>query len=180
MAPSIDRPVAPDPYDLLPPVPAFEVRSDDLRQGEPVPDVHTNTPAGRNVSPHLAWSGFPAGTASFAVSCFDPDAPGPAGWWHWTLLDLPATTTELAQGAGTADGSALPPGAIQLRGDDNEPAFVGPAPPPGDQVHRYFFVVHALDVPTLGLPPTAMPGAANTALVFHTLARAVLVATYRR
>ena len=59
-------------------------------------------------------------------------------------------------------------------------AYVGAAPPPGDQVHRYFFVVHALDTDSLGLGPDAMPGAANTAVVFHTLARAVLVGTYQR
>ena len=57
---------------------------------------------------------------------------------------------------------------------------MGAAPPPGDQVHRYFFVVHALDVPSLGLGPDTMPGAANTAVLFHTLARAVLVGTYQR
>ncbi|WP_029287574.1 YbhB/YbcL family Raf kinase inhibitor-like protein [Cellulomonas sp. HZM] len=171
---SLDRPVAPDPYDLLPPVPSFELRSDDVRDGERLPDVHTNTDAGSNVSPHLAWSGFPDGTRSFAVTAFDPNAPGPSGWWHWTLLDVPADVTELAQGAEP------PAGAFALRGDDGEARYVGAAPPPGDMVHRYFFVVHALDVPSSGLPHEAMPGAANTALLFHTLARAVLVGTYQR
>lgn len=88
-----DPPVAPDPgYSLLPAVPSFDLRSDDLAHEDRLPDAHTNTPAGGNVSPHLAWSGFPPQTRSFAW-CFDPDAPGPAGWWHWTLLDVPATTT---------------------------------------------------------------------------------------
>ncbi len=177
---SLTRPVAPDPYSLLPAVAGFALRSDDFQPGERLPDVHTNTPLGANVSPHLAWTGFPEHTQSFLVSCFDPDAPGPAGWWHWTLVDVPASTTSLRRGAGTADGSALPDGAFQLRGDDGLAQFVGSAPPPGDQVHRYFFVVHALDTASLGLTPDTMPGAANTAVVFHTLARAVLVATYQR
>jgi Raf kinase inhibitor-like YbhB/YbcL family protein len=179
MTASLTRPVAPDPYSLLPAVPAFELRSDDVRQGERVPDVHTNTAAGGNVSPHLAWSGFPPETQSFLVTCYDPDAPGPAGWWHWTLVDVPATTTELAQGVGTQDGAQLPAGAFQLRGDDGVAAYRGAAPPPGDQVHRYFFVVHALDVPSLGLDADTLPGKASTAAVFHTLARAVLVGTYQ-
>jgi Raf kinase inhibitor-like YbhB/YbcL family protein len=179
MTASLTRPVAPDPYSLLPAVPAFELRSDDVRQGERVPDAHTNTSAGRNVSPHLAWSGFPAETQSFLVTCFDPDAPGPAGWWHWTLVDVPASTTELARGVGTEDGTDLPHGAFQLRGDDGVAAYQGAAPPPGDQVHRYFFVVHALDVPSLGLDRDTLPGKASTAAVFHTLARAVLVGTYQ-
>jgi Raf kinase inhibitor-like YbhB/YbcL family protein len=180
VTPSLTRPVAPDPYALLPQVPSFVVRSDDLTEGAPWPDVHTNTPAGDNVSPHMAWSGFPATTRSFAVSCFDPDAPGVAGWWHWTVLDIPAETTSLPRDAGRPDSRTLPRGAFQLLGDDGLPAFRGAAPPPGDQVHRYYLVVHALDVETTGLGPDTLPGKASCALVFHTIARAVLVVTYQR
>lgn len=180
MALSLDRPAAPDPYALLPRVPAFTLRSDDVTDGAPLPDSATNTPRGDNVSPHLSWSGFPAQTASFAVSCFDPDAPGVAGWWHWTVLGLPPEVTSLDPGAGRPDGHALPAGAIQLRGDDGVAGYVGAAPPPGDQVHHYYFVVHALDTTDLGLAPDTPPGAASCALVFHTIARAVLVGTYQR
>ncbi|MBB2922138.1 YbhB/YbcL family Raf kinase inhibitor-like protein [Cellulomonas cellasea] len=179
MTVSLTRPVAPDPYALLPPVPSFELRSDDLVHGEPLPDEHAAPPHG-NVSPHLAWSRFPEATRSFVVSVFDPDAPGPAGWWHWTVVDLPASTTSLARGAGAAGAGLLPPPAFALRGDDGVPGYVGAAPPPGDQVHRYFHVVHALDVESLGVGPDAMPGAVGAMVVFHTLARAVLVATCRR
>jgi Raf kinase inhibitor-like YbhB/YbcL family protein len=178
MSPSIDRPVKPDPYALQPPVPAFTLTSDDLVDGERLADAHTNTDAGDNVSPQLSWSGFPPQTASFLVSCYDPDAPGVAGWWHWTLVDVPATTTSLPRGAG--DGSAIPPGSFHLRGDDGEARYVGAAPPPGDQVHRYFFVVHALDVASLGLSPSTSPNQAACVVDFHTLGRAVLVGTYQR
>lgn len=178
MAVNLTRPVAPDPYSLLPSAPAFTLTSEDFGPGERLPDVHTNistdTGAAGNVSPQLSWEGFPDATQSFLISCFDPDAPGPAGWWHWTVVDVPATTTSLAAGAD------LPAGAFALRGDDGEARYVGAAPPPGDQLHRYFFVVHALDVPSLGFGPDMMPGAANTAVLFHTLARAVLVGTYQR
>lgn len=177
---SIARPVAPDPYALLPAVPAFEVTSTDWTHGERVPDVHTNTDVGSNVSPQVSWSGFPERTAGFAVSVFDPDAPGVAGWFHWTVLDLGGDVTSLASGAGSPDGAGLPAGAVQLRNDDGEVGYIGCAPPPGDQVHRYFLVVHALDTAHLGLPPSAPPGAASCALVFHTLARGVLVGTYAR
>jgi hypothetical protein len=176
----LDRPQAPDPYSLLPAVPAFAVRSDTFADGQPLPDETTNTPRGRNLSPHLAWSGFPAQTLSFAVTCFDPDAPGPSGWWHWTLLDLPPSITELPAGAGTPGSVVLPSTVLALQGDDGLAGYVGAAPPPGDQVHRYFYAVHALDVPALGLEPDTTAGAANSALVTHTLARAVIVGTYRR
>ena len=177
---SLDRPQAPDPYALLPQVAAFELRSDTFAAGQRVPDETTNTPAGRSLSPHLAWSGFPGQTASFAVTCFDPDAPGPSGWWHWTLLDLPPTITELAAGAGSLGSDLLPPTVVTLRGDDGIPAYVGAAPPAGDTEHRYFYAVHALDVPSMGLDTDVMPGAANMVLTLHTIARAVLVGTYRR
>lgn len=176
---SLDRPQAPDPYALLPVVPAFEIRSGTFTDGDRLPDETTNTPRGRNLSPHLVWSGFPEQTRSFAVTCFDPDAPGPSGWWHWTVVDMPVSVTELAAGAGAA-GQPLPGPALSLAGDDGIPGYVGAAPPPGDQVHRYFFVVHALDVPALGLEPDTSSGAANSALVSHTIARAVLVGTYSR
>jgi len=171
---SLRRPQAPDPYELLPHVPSFTLRSDDFEHGDRLPDEHTNTDKGANVSPHLAWSGFPAETQSFLVSCFDPDAPGPSGWWHWTLLDLPADLTELAR------GTAAPTGTFALRGDDGRAEYVGAAPPPRDAEHRYYFAVHALDVASMGLSKDAMPGAANTAAVFHTIARAVLIGTYQQ
>ncbi|MBT0995272.1 YbhB/YbcL family Raf kinase inhibitor-like protein [Cellulomonas sp. DKR-3] len=177
---SLTRPVAPDPYSLLPAVPSFEVTSTDWTHGEPVPVVHTNTEAGRNVSPQVSWSGFPPETAGFAVSVFDPDAPGVAGWFHWTVLGLGADVTSLTTGAGAPDGSGLPAGASQLRNDDGETGYIGCAPPPGDQVHRYFLVVHALDTADLGLTPASPPGATSAALVFHTLARGILVGTFQR
>jgi Raf kinase inhibitor-like YbhB/YbcL family protein len=175
---SLTRPVAPHPYDLLPPVPSFTVISEDIADDVRVPDEHTNTDRGENVSPQLSWSGFPEQTQSFWVTCFDPDAPGPAGWWHWTLVDLSKETTSLARGAGSPGGS-LPAGAFMLRGDDGEAVYKGAAPPPRDQMHRYFFAVHALDTASLGLSKDAMPGAANTAIVFHTIARALIVPTYQ-
>lgn len=172
---SLERPVTPDPYPLLPAVPAFTVTSTDITDGAPLDDAQVAEFG--NTSPQLSWSGAPEGTQSYVVTCFDPDAPTPSGFWHWMLVDLPASVTSLERGAAAA---ALPEGAFHLRNDAGQPGFMGAAPPAGDQVHRYFFVVHALDVPALGLEPDTSPGAANSALVFHTIARAVLVGTYSR
>src|ERR1700712_1237156 len=110
---SPDRPSPPAPSELLPAVGSFTVRSPDVQDGQPIDDAYAGGHGNR--SPQLSWSGFPEGTQSFAVTCYDPDAPTPSGFWHWAVAGIPATTIALPQGAG--DGSSLPAGAIQLRND---------------------------------------------------------------
>ena len=170
------RPVAPGPYDLLPPVPAFRLASSDIADGRPLPEACTA--AGGDTSPQLAWAGFPETTRSFMVTCFDPDAPAP-GFWHWMVLNLPASTTALPRGAGSADGSDLPDGAVQTRNDAGTIGYTGAAPPRGDRPHRYYFAVHALDVEHPG-DASADPASAASLALPHTVARAVITPTYQR
>ena len=172
---SLDRPVHPDPYDLLPPVPSFAVTSSDMTDGQPLDDMFTHpSVGGKNVSPELAWSGFPAETRGFVVTCFDPDAPTGSGFWHWLVVNLPATVTELERGV-----DPLPGGAFCVRNDYGERNYGGSAPPPGDRVHRYVFAVHALDVDKLEVGPDASPAYVGFNLAFHTLARATIRPTYQ-
>ena len=174
---NLDRPVAPDPYSLLPTVPNLTVSSTSFHHDDRLPDEHASGgPSGGNLSPHLSWSGAPEGTKGYAVTCFDPDAPTPSGFWHWLLVGIPAGVTSLDAGASTADRA--PKGAFHVVNDTGHKRYDGAAPPAGDHTHRYLFAVHALDTDDLGLDDTASAAATSFTMLFHTLARGVTTATY--
>lgn len=172
-----------DPYAALPQVASFDLASSDVADGERLPLAQVSgimDAGGEDVSPQLTWSGFPEGTKSFAVTVFDPDAPTASGFWHWAVYNVPATTTSLPSGAGDEAGSGLPEGAIQLKGDGGVARYIGAAPPEGHHRHRYFVVVHAVDVDELILPREATPAVLGFNLFFHTVGRARLVPWYQR
>ena len=135
---------------------------------------------GDNVSPALRWQGAPAGTKSFAVTVYDPDAPTGSGWWHWVVFNLPASTTSLPLGAGDKAGSKLPAGAVQGRTDFGAPGWGGPCPPVGDTPHRYHFTLHALKVEKLELPPGATAALAGYMINANSIGKARLTGLYGR
>ena len=173
---SLERPVSPDPYELLPATASFTVTSTDVADGQPLKDDQVY--AKGNTSPQLSWHGAPEGTKSFVVTCFDPDAPIVSGFWHWVAVDIPADVTSLDTGAGASDAS-LPSGAFHVRNDFGAREFGGAAPPEGDQVHRYFFVVHAVGEEKLGVDGDASPAVVGFNLAFKTLGRAIITGTYQ-
>src|SRR6266571_4858543 len=91
---------------------------------------------GKNVSPSLAWRNAPAGTKSFAITVYDPDAPTGSGWWHWIVFDIPADVTSLPAGVGNPASGQTPKGAVQSKNDFGKPGYGGPCPPQGDKPHR--------------------------------------------
>ena len=170
-----------DPYADLPEVPSFEVQSADVRDGEKLPQPQVSGimgAGGEDISPQLSWSGFPEGTKSFVVTVYDPDAPTASGFWHWAVVDIPASVTELPTGAGDDSGEALPDGAFQLKGDAGVRRYAGAAPPPGHGRHHYHIAVHAVDVESLGIDGDATPAYLGFNLFSHTLARGVIVPWY--
>lgn len=96
----------------------FTLTSTDLRPNQPVPLAlvfDQNDCKGGNRSPHLSWHGAPAATQSFAVTIFDPDAPG-HGWWHWAVAGIPASVSQLPSNA-SASGALRKMGAVEARND---------------------------------------------------------------
>jgi Raf kinase inhibitor-like YbhB/YbcL family protein len=161
----------------------FLLSSSDIEADSVISNTHVFNQwgcIGANISPALSWTGAPAETRGYAVTCFDPDAPSGSGWWHWMVYDIPAATGALQTGAGNEDSSSLPPGAKQGMTDYGVKRWGGPCPPPGDEPHRYVFTVFALGVPTLDVPENATSAALGFEIRAHALAEASFTAFYGR
>ena len=161
----------------------FTLTSTDIANGKMMPKAQEYSGFGcngGNVSPELKWSNAPAGTKSFAVTTYDPDAPTGSGWWHWVIFNIPATVHELKRGAGDPASGLAPAGATQSRTDYGSVGFGGACPPKGDKAHRYQFTVYALDVAHLDIKPDASAALVGFNLHAHTLGKARLQALYKR
>ena len=177
------------------------------------PATHVRLSANRN--PDFAWSDAPAGTQSFALICHDPDVPSrgddvnkegrvvPSSlprvdFFHWLLIDIPASTRSIARGAhsdgvvargkpgphapregrhGINDYTAWFTGDQDMGGDYY--GYDGPCPPWNDEIpHRYVFTVYALDVPKLAVPDRFTGADVRTAMDGHILAQASVTGRY--
>ncbi len=162
---------------------AFDLTSPDpeVKNGKPMTKAQEYKGFGcngDNLSPALEWKNPPAGTRSFAVTVYDPDAPTGSGWWHWIVYDIPATATGLPGGAGLKE--ALPAGVKQGRNDYGERAFGGACPPAGDRPHHYIFTVYALKVDKLKVPDDASAALIGYNILGNRLGLAKLTTTYSR
>ena len=153
----------------------LKVESSSFGNNQTIPKKHLFNGwgvGGDNVSPHVKWSGAPAGTKSFVLTIWDPDAPTTVGYSHWLVFNIPANVTELTEGA-------VPPGAVEGYTDFGMSAYGGPAPPPGHGTHHYHIRVYALDEQ---LPLDK--GTTFATLMFmmrgHVLAEGEIVGTYGR
>lgn len=161
-----------DPNWKLPNVPTFTLASPDFTDGKELPNwVRGAAAGGEDRSPELRWEGAPAETQSFVLTVFDPDAPSGSGFWHWTLINIPATTTSLPRGAGT-DDTLLPVGAARRRNEYGSNVFIGAAPPVGTGPHRYVYTLSALDVPALEVTADVTPAIIGLRLRAHIIGRA--------
>ncbi|MFD2943422.1 YbhB/YbcL family Raf kinase inhibitor-like protein [Flavobacterium notoginsengisoli] len=134
--------------------------------------------SGENQSPQLSWKNAPEGTKSFAVTMYDPNAPTGSGFWHWVVVDIPANVSELVTNAGTKN--LVPKGAIQSVTDYGIKGFGGPCPPVGHGFHQYIITVYALKIDKLGTDDNTNPAVVGFNLWNQTLAKASIVAYYKR
>jgi Raf kinase inhibitor-like YbhB/YbcL family protein len=169
--------MANDPNWRLPEAPTFLLSTPDFENGGELPTSARSGIAGAggdDRSPALNWEGAPAGTKSYVVTVYDPDAPTGSGFWHWAVYNIPASVTSLAADAGNPEASLLPPGAITLKNELGLERFLGAAPPSGHGEHRYFFTVTALDVESLDVQPGSTPAILGFTLREHVVGRAQL------
>lgn len=159
----------------------FKVSAPDLESKGRITAAHVFNSfgcTGQNISPALNWTSPPAGTKSFAVTMYDPDAPTGSGWWHWVMYNIPATATGLPAGAG--NGRNAPRGSQEGRTDFGTKGYGGPCPPAGDKPHRYHLTVFALKVDKIDVPGDATAAMVGFNLNANKLATARVTGLYSR
>ncbi|MFM4701994.1 YbhB/YbcL family Raf kinase inhibitor-like protein [Aeromonas bivalvium] len=129
--------------------------------------------SGENRSPQLGWQNLPADTKSLAITAHDPDAPTGSGWWHWLVVNLPASQGSVATGAS----GTLKQG-LELRSDFGSQGYGGPCPPAGHGMHRYQFTVWALPEATQAVKADTPPAMVGYMLNAMALGKATLTATF--
>lgn len=165
---------------------ALVVLSDSFKDGERLGTPHVLSEAygfgcaGGNLSPQLSWSGAPSETESFAVTCYDPDAPTGSGFWHWNVANIPATVGALELGAGDPSANKMPAGSIEVRTDFGAPGYGGPCAPEGSNIHRYIFTVHAVNVKSLPVTADTTGAILGFYLHFHTIEKSSLIGLFSR
>ena len=164
----------------------FTIRSNSFKDGDYLAQTHILSAdfgfgcAGGNQSPQLSWSGAPPETRSFAITCFDPDAPTGSGFWHWLVVDIPPQVAELPLDAGNPKSTLLPKGVLQTRTDFGAAGYGGPCPPAGDHPHRYLFTVFAVGAESLPVTADTSAAIVGFQLNFNTLAKAAIMGLYKR
>jgi Raf kinase inhibitor-like YbhB/YbcL family protein len=162
---------------------SLTLSSQDIAQGEFMSKAQEFTGfgcSGGDTSPHLKWTGAPEGTKSFAITAYDPDAPTGSGWWHWQILNISKTVTEIASGAGSTKTDLAPQGSMQIKNDYGSRGFGGACPPSGHGVHHYRFTVHALSVEKLDLPEDASGALAGYMINGNTIESSTIESLYKR
>ena len=152
----------------------MKLTSTDIADGQTIDMRYVFTGCGgENISPQLTWEDAPEGTKSFALLMHDPDAPtGGAGFWHWTVINIPVDVTSFEAGVGEEGNAKLPGDAVQYLNDFGFKGWGGPCPPKGDSPHRYNFTIYALATDKLEPPENATTSNVGFMVNAHAIAKA--------
>ena len=159
---------------------AFELSSSSVSDGKWEQKFLAKECNGQNVSPALSWKDPPAGTKSFALTMFDPNALDGFGWWHWQVLKIPASVSGLPEGAGTKGNMGMPKGAVQGKADLGRAGYLGPCPDKGSGVHHYVFTLYALKSTEAETERDASPGMILADVMRESIGKASVTYTYGR
>ncbi len=155
---------------------SFKLTSADIKQNELLDNkqvYNAHGCNGKNISPQLSWSDFPEETKSFAIICHDPDAPHEHGWYHWLVINIPVSVTEIKAGGKIKD-------ATETINDFKQNAYGGACPPIGHGIHHYNFSVYALDIEKLDLNSNTSPVEVEKLIKKHMIAYATITGLYER
>lgn len=161
----------------------FTLRGPTLLDNQPLHNDHVFNGfgcTGKNISPKLVWDSPPKGTEGYAVTVFDPDAPTDSGWWHWIVVNIPASMNTLAADLANSPEDYLRLGTNQIKNDFGQLDFGGACPPIGDKPHRYVFTVYALKTANLIFPKGASAALASYMIKANAIGKASLTIYYGR
>jgi len=151
------------------PLPAFSLTSTAFAPRTNIPRRYTCD--GADISPPLAWSGAPEGTAALVLIVHDPDA----GFLHWLAYEIPGAPSGTLPEAIPASAST----PVQGRNGFGKIGYGGPCPPHGATAHHYVFGIWAVSR-TLGLGAGKTAAEVEAAMGGDILGTAELVGLYKR
>ena len=134
--------------------------------------------SGKNISPDLKWSNAPKGTKSFAILMYDKDAPTGSGWWHWSVFNIPSSTTSISSNASKL--KLLPKGTLEGTNDYGLVGFGGACPPEGHGDHAYVITLHALDIEKLDINTKTNQAVVGYMINAHTIQKSSIISYYKR
>lgn len=154
---------------------SFTLTSPAFDHGEPIPERYKGRLIGANISPALAWTSPPAGTAELVLIAQDPDVPMGKPATHALTVGVDPSLNGIEEN-GLANPSPVP-GLKHGKGPLGRRGWSGPMPVKSHGPHYYVFQLFALDYRP-ELPDAFTLDDAIKAMAGHVIARARLDGTY--
>ncbi|MBI4744608.1 MAG: YbhB/YbcL family Raf kinase inhibitor-like protein [Actinobacteria bacterium] len=158
---------------------SFKLKSSAFENNQTIPAKYANTgvSGGENISVPLSWENPPGDVKSFAVSIIDRH-PIADNWVHWLVINIPANTTSLPEGASGSD--KIPGGSLELNNTFGFKGYGGPQPPPRSGAHNYEVTMYALNTEGISLTGEISASEFESAVNGKVIAKATLIGKFSR